>query len=200
MNEDPLIIGCKLCPECKGCTIPHCIAFHACTCPASIRTGFGATPAGVTPAGVKPAGDPVNSAPRWHGGCPDCDRCSPFCPCGTPGQTECTEEMWSACKGRCEGHDDPAPAIPTTLAQQVGALVPFIAPASHPILHGIRKRMGMSANHIMRLVGERIVTGHAEHGCNLFTMSDADLAENLAEELADAIVYRSEQLRRKAGA
>ena len=89
--------------------------------------------------------------------------------------------------------------VPRTLADQVGALMPYIGEALQHVL--CDESAGVSREReLLQLVGERIVTGHAEHGANLFTMSDADLAQNLAEELADAVVYRAEMLRRKAGA
>lgn len=93
--------------------------------------------------------------------------------------------------------------IPTTLAEQVGALMPYMDLAMRKVLRmqasfGTRPPLPIEPSDAMSLAGQRIVTGHAEHGANLFHMSDAELAENLAEELADAIVYRAEQLRREA--
>jgi len=60
-------------------------------------------------------------------------------------------------------------------------------------IDGIRKA---NIEKYKRLAVNRFVDGHKEHGVALFDMSDSDLREAYDEEIADAIVYRAEMLRR----
>lgn len=149
--------------------------------------------------------------------CPECGGCrcrSECCPnseaCQCPSGVRHVPAFGSVAAGdsrfmnRDDAHDadeDAQPEHPATLAAQVGALMPYMQTAERDVTNGAERLTAIRHDRtgaLLTLAGQRLVTGHAEHGSSLFTMSDAELAQNLAEEYADALVYRAEQLRREA--
>jgi len=88
-----------------------------------------------------------------------------------------------------------------TLEWQVKNLLPLIDNAlsifiSNP-LNGGHPHDLTRETYAKRQAFSRFVDGHKEYGAALFEMSDSDLRKAYDEEIADAIVYRAELLRRE---
>lgn len=90
--------------------------------------------------------------------------------------------------------------IPQTAAEQIAALAPRYRDAA-TALFGSQLFFGrITESHLRRLIilaGHRLIQGHAEYGASgLFAYPDEQLQEEVDAELADAINYRAELLRR----
>lgn len=130
---------------------------------------------------------------RWCVECARC-RCGASCcdqPCECPASVR-SFGVTAAGTNPADSDDEERGNVPRTLAEQVGALAPFLVCAADDLTIHVVESVSLAA--------QRIVEGFNVYGSELFTMPDDELAQNLAEEFADAIVYRSEQLRREADA
>lgn len=166
----------RWCGECHGCRCgsASCPPGTRCSCPSGVRhvPAFGTMAAGdVSPHDADEDAQPERDAAPGYG-----PWVTPTLPSGTTVERATPHD--------CERNVDDHPA---TLAAQVAALGPWIATAASEMAF-------TDVEHGLAL--SRLVEGYDMYGSELFTMPDAELDRNLAEEYADALVYRAEQLRR----
>lgn len=88
-----------------------------------------------------------------------------------------------------------------TLEWQVKNLLPLIDRAGEKVLQNPSRnfsafRVTSRMPKLIKLAIERFVDNHKTYGNALFKMTDDDLKQAYDEEIADAIVYRAEMMRR----
>ncbi len=84
-----------------------------------------------------------------------------------------------------------------SLESQIEAITPFIRPATSSVFTPMATEL-IGRDEAIFIAGQRFGDGFREYGSGLFEMSDEELDINLKQEIADAIIYRAEQLRREA--
>lgn len=82
--------------------------------------------------------------------------------------------------------------VPETEVDQLAALAPFLTRA----LKTVERNLAACYEDVLRAAVTRMREGHAEYGTTLFTKPFADIDRDVLEELADAVVYQAELLRR----
>lgn len=81
---------------------------------------------------------------------------------------------------------------PRTEADQLAALAPYFTRA----LKLVEAHIAHCYEDVMRAAVERMREGYVEHGSSLFTKPTAEIDRDVLEELADAVVYQAELVRR----